>query len=155
MNVELKTIPELRVGAIHHTGPYDQIAAAFAQLAPIVERAGLFKSPVTMVGLYYNDPNDTPPEKLQSDAGILLAQNVALPPGLTEKVIPPGMYATTVHAGPYTGLPDAWRQLMSEWLPASGYRTKPGMSYELYLNDKMDVPPEELRTELRISVEPK
>ncbi len=155
MNVELKTIPELRVGAVHHTGPYNEISAAFSKLAPIVERAGLFNAPVTMVGLYYDDPNDTPPDKLQSDAGILLPSTVALPAGLTEVLIPPGMYATAVHAGPYDGLPNAWQQLMREWLPASGYRARPGMSYELYLNDKMDVPPEDLRTELRISVESK
>lgn len=154
MNVEITDFPALRVFTVEHVGPYNRIADAFTKLGEVAVPAGLYADPaLAMVALYYDDPESTPAAQLHSDAAIVVSDAAALPPSLREKRIPAGRYARTVHHGPYTELGDVWARFMGEWLPASGYRIADGPSYELYLNNPHQVPSDELRTELRISIE--
>lgn len=154
MDVSIKRVEEQRVAAVRHNGPYNQINGAFEKLGGIAGPAGLYNDPAAkMVGLYYDDPETTPPEQLRSDAGLVISKSTKLPNGLTEQRIPAGEYASTVFVGPYEQLPDVWARFMGEWLPSSGYRVADdGLSYELYLNDPTQVPKEELRTELLSAV---
>jgi AraC family transcriptional regulator len=66
--------------------------------------------------------------------------------------MPAGRYATTTHVGPYETLGDTWARFFGEWLPASGHRIGPGVSYEIYRNDPTKVPKDQLRTDLYISI---
>ena len=149
MNVEIARQPEHRVGTVRHIGPYIQISEAFARLgdlaAPLFERPGAM-----MVALFHDDPDTTPADQLRSDAGVVVGEGVPLPDGLTEQKIPAGEYASTIHVGPYEQLGDTWARFMGEWLPASGRRMGPGVSYEIYHNTPMDTPKDQLRTEIRI-----
>ena len=149
MNVEIARQPELRVGTVPHVGPYIKINEAFARLGELA--APLFAQPgAMMVALFHDDPDTTPAEQLRSDAAVVVANGVPLPDGLTEQRIPAGEYASTVHVGPYEHLGDTWARFMGEWLPASGRRLGPGVSYEIYRNTPMDTPKEKLLTEIRI-----
>jgi AraC family transcriptional regulator len=151
MNVELTSSPELRVAAVRHIGPYIRINEAFARLDELAVPKRLFQWPgKMMVALFYDDPDTTPPDQLRSDAGLVVPNDLTLPDGLTEQRIPAGEYASTVHIGPYEQLGDTWARFMGEWLPASGRRLGPGVSYEIYHNTPMDTPKEKLRTEIRI-----
>ena len=154
MDVEIKTLPELRVAAVRHIGPYNQISEAFERLGQVAGRAGLIQQPRTeMVALYYDDPESTPADQLRSDAGLTVPEDTTLPDGLSEHRVPAGKYASTVHVGPYEQLGDAWARMMGEWLPSSGRRiSEDAPSYEVYLNNPMTTPKNELRTEIRIPV---
>jgi AraC family transcriptional regulator len=103
-----------------------------------------------MVALFHDDPDTTPADQLRSEAGVVVEEGVPLPDGLTEQKIPAGEYASTIHVGPYEQLGDTWARFMGEWLPASGRRMGPGVSYEIYHNTPMDTPKDQLRTEIRI-----
>lgn len=151
MDVEIKSMPELRVGAVRHVGPYNQIPQAFERLGAIAGPAGLFKHPgASCLAIYHDDPDTTPQEHLQSEAAIVVPDAVPLPEGLVEERLPAGRYAKAVHVGPYEQLGDAWARFMGEWLPASGHRVGSGASYEIYTNDPTKVPKQELRTEMYI-----
>lgn len=151
MNVEVKTMPALRLATVHHVGPYSKISEAFARLGAIAGQAGLFQQPsVAMIGVYHDDPETTPAHELQSDAAISVPEAAVLPAGLSELRLPAGRYACTTHVGPYTTLGDTWSRLMGEWLPKSGQRMQDSVAYELYLNNPMTAPAEELRTEIYI-----
>ena len=154
MDVEIKNLPELRVAAVRHIGPYNQISEAFERLGQVAGPAGLTQRPQTeMVALYYDDPESTPADQLRSDAGLTVPADAPLPAGLTEQRVPAGKYASAVHVGPYEQLGDAWARMMGEWLPASGRRiSEDAPSYEVYLNNPMTTPKDELRTEIRIPV---
>jgi AraC family transcriptional regulator len=151
MNVEIRALPEKRVASVAHRGPYDTIWRAFEQLGKLTEAARWFetKAPV-LVGIYYDDPTITPPAELRSDAGVVVGEDVSLPPGLTEIRIARGRYAVTTHVGPYQKLPVVWARFMGEWLPASGHRMGRGATFELYLNTPLDARPEDLKTELYV-----
>ncbi len=149
MNVEIRELPEMRAGIVHHTGPYMKIGGAFEKLGKLAGRAGLFeKAGHTMIGIYRDDPEATPLDELRSAAAITLTDDEALPEGLEEERISGGRYAVLVHTGSYEGLPGAWGQFMSEWLPSSGETPADGPSLEIYVNDPSTTPQDELKTEL-------
>ncbi len=151
MQVEITQMPELRVGAVRHVGPYNQISQAFERLGALAGPAGLFGRPgAAMLAIYHDVQETTPADQLRSDAAIAIPEDVPLPEGLTEQHLAGGRYATTLHVGPYEQLGDAWARFMGEWLPASGHRIGNGASYEIYRNTPADVPKADLRTELYI-----
>jgi len=151
MEVQITQMSELRVGTVRHIGPYNQIPEAFGRLGAIASGAGLFKYPgVAMLAIYHDDPESVPQDQLRSDAAIAVPDDAPLPAELVEQRLPAGRYARAVHVGPYERLGDAWARFMGEWLPASGQRVGPGVSYEIYTNDPRTVPKEELRTEMYI-----
>jgi len=153
MTVEIKQMPEMRVATVRHVGPYNLIPQAFEKLGKIVDHLGVFTRPgVQMVALYHDDPDSTPPEQLRSDAGLVVPEGMALPDGLGEERIPAGRYATTTHVGPYEQLGDVWARFFGEWVPASGHRLGPGVSFEVYRNTPAEVPKKDLITDLFISL---
>lgn len=152
MNVEIKEMPDLRVAAVRHTGPYNQIPVAFEQLGKIAGPAGLVQPGAAMLAIYHDDPETTAQDQLRSEAGIVVPEDTRLPNELVEEHIPAGKYACTVHVGPYEELGDTWARFMGEWLPASGHRVGSGASFEIYRNTPMTAPKDQLVTELYISI---
>ncbi|WP_394843838.1 AraC family transcriptional regulator [Pendulispora brunnea] len=153
MNVTIEEMPELRVAAIRHVGPYDRISEAFARLGGLAAPAGLFQAPgLKMLAIYHDDPETTAPEQLQSDAGITVGPGVRVPDGAVEVKIPAGRYAHATHVGPYTELGDCWSRLMGGWLPQSGHRVGSGPAYEVYRNNPTNAAPHELTTDLYLSL---
>ena len=150
MNVAIKQMPELRCATVRHVGPYNRISDAFGRLGEIAARAGLFTSRPTMLAIYFDDPELTPEPELQSDAAVVIADDARLPAGLGEQRLPAGRYACALHVGPYEQLGDAWARFMGEWLPSGGERLGTGETFEIYLNTPLEVPKQELRTELYI-----
>ena len=148
MKVEITTMPELRVAALRHRGAYNCIGKAFERLGHLAGPAGLFGPKSTMIAIYHDDPRTTPEADLRSDAGCTIAPGTAVPEGLAEHTIPAGKYAKARHKGPYSTLPETWAKLSREWLPASGQRRRPGVSYELYDHPTPD--PADLITDIYI-----
>jgi AraC family transcriptional regulator len=152
MRVEYKDMPALRVAAVRHQGPYHQISEAFARLGQVAATAGLQDAPGTMVAVYHDDPADTPVAELHSEAGLVLRDDTALPPGLIELRLPAGRYAVTTYVGPYQFLGEAWANLREE-VAASGTRSpQKAAAYEIYRNTPETSPAAKLITELYLPV---
>ena len=151
MDVKIENMPEMRVGAVHHVGPYNQIPNAFKKLGEIADKTGLVKQPgLKMLAIYYDDPETTPADQLRSEAALTVPADAAMPAGLDEQFVPAGRYARTTHIGPYEQLGDTWARLMGEWLPASGERVADSPSYEIYRNTPMNAPKDKLQTDLYV-----
>ena len=149
MNVTIVTLPEQRVAAVSHRGPYHRIVEAFTRLDAIVQPSGLLALPdLQLVAIYHDDPETTPPAEQRAEAGVVVPADVTLPEGLIEVALAGGRYARTTHVGPYTLLGDTWARLMGGWLPHSGQRVGAGAMFERYLNTPATANPEDLRTEL-------
>ena len=150
MHVETETLPALRLATLRHLGPYQQIGRTFGRLYEIVTRAGLPHR--EMVGVYYDDPDVTAADQLRADAGVIVDEDVRLPPGLEEQRVPAGRFARAEHAGSYAGLPGAWGEFMRALAAQSGNASPRGYTFELYRNTPMEVPDAELRTLLYMSI---
>ena len=152
MHVDIDHQPARRLAAVRHVGPYNQIGRAFAQLGQHLgpSMGALAMQGAAMIALYHDDPESVAPDELRSDAGVVVPDDFALPPGVTEQRLPAGRYASTVHVGPYDHLGDAWQRFMGEWLPASGERVAASPAMETYLNNPETTPKAEWRTRLSI-----
>lgn len=82
--------------------------------------------------------------------------DIELAVGITERekadfILPSRLCATTIHKGPYSGLPDAYGAVVA-WMNGNGY-TMDGMPYEIYVKTQFDkLPPEEWVTEIYFPV---
>jgi AraC family transcriptional regulator len=153
MQIEIDTLPPLRLAAVAHFGAYNQIGSAFEKLGALAGAAGLFQHPGTMmVAAYHDDPEATPVAELRSDAGISVPDAVVLPSGLEELRVPGGRYIKHTYIGPYSALNDVWSRFMGEAIPASGQTLIDGPALEIYRSDMRTTPPEQLRTDLLVPI---
>ncbi len=110
-------------------GDYQKtVAQTWASFVPWVRSMGL--QPSEWMGNGLDDPALTTPEQCRYDvcavipaSQIDLAQ-VALrhaPAMVSMKDFLPGWYASMRYDGPASGLPQAWRSMLEDWLPSSGF----------------------------------
>jgi effector-binding domain-containing protein len=85
-------------------------------------------------------------QDLDMEVGFPVAQ--PLPGGgeVQSSEIPGGKVATCLHTGPYPEISQAY-QALSTWVNENGYKMT-GVSYEFYLNDPQETPPEALQTQI-------
>ncbi|GGF70100.1 AraC family transcriptional regulator [Mameliella alba] len=148
--VEIRNCAPARLAALPHKGDYHQIARAFTELAAIFSARGLWPQARGMAAIYYDSPADTPEPDLRSAAGILVEQDFAMPEDLQDIPLPDGDHLVLTFKGAYAGLPAAWDHAYGVALPDSGRMPADSPSFEVYLNDPTDTPPEALLTEIHV-----
>jgi effector-binding domain-containing protein len=85
-------------------------------------------------------------EDLDVEIGFPVSREIAGRDDIQAGQLPGGRVATCLHVGPYGEIADAYNAL-SEWIEAEGYEAS-GISYEMYLNDPSQTPPEALMTQI-------
>ena len=148
--VEIQTLGPQCIVFLRHTGPYDQVGATWAKLAAWAGPRGLFGPGTRFLGVSYDDPDVTPPEKLRYDAALTVSRPVEPQGefGVTE--LAGGEYATLIHKGPYETLSRSYRALFGAWLPASGREVRDAPAFEVYLNSPQTAAPQELLTVIHV-----
>lgn len=152
LTVEIKTLPEMHVASIRHTGDYSRCGEAYEKLCQWAEAQKILNNTSQFLGLCYDDPKITPKEKCRYDACVIIDNAVRTSGETIRQTIPEGRYATVIHKGSYETLHITYAALFGEWLPVSGEQVKESPSIQFYLNTMENTPPEELLTELRIAL---
>lgn len=152
LTVKIKTLPEMHVASIRHTGDYSRCGEAYDMLCQWADTQNLLNNQTQFLGICYDDPKITPKEKCRYDACIVVDASANVSGEANMQTIPEGRYATVVHKGSYETLYITYAALFGEWLPASGEELKEAPSIQFYLNTVENTPPDELRTELRIAL---
>ena len=152
LTVKIKTLPEMHVASIRHTGDYSRCGEAYDKLCQWADTQNLLNNQTQFLGICYDDPKITPKEKCRYDACIVVDASANVSGEANMQTIPEGRYATVVHKGSYETLYITYAALFGEWLPASGEELKEAPSIQFYLNTVENTPPDELRTELRIAL---
>jgi AraC family transcriptional regulator len=150
--VEVKKVPSQRVVFLRHKGPYDQVGATWGRLAGWAGPRGLFGPSTRFIGISYDDPQITPPDKLRYDAAITVSAPVQPEGEIGVTEIAGGEYATITHKGPYEDLGRTYQLLLGGWLPSSGRELRDCPCFELYLNSPQNTQPEELVTVIHVPV---
>jgi len=150
--VEVKTLPPQTIVFLRHKGPYAQVSGTWMRLAMWAGMRGLIGPASRFVGVSWDDPEITPPEKLRYDAAITLAGPIQPEGefGVTE--LAGGEYATLLHKGPYEKLGETYRLIFGAWLPGSGRELRDVPCFELYLNSPQNARAEELLTVVHVPV---
>lgn len=140
MKAEVKDLPEYNVAYVRKMGPYgkETCEVAFGELMQWAGPRGHVGSGV-MLGLYWDNPEITPPVKCRTDAC------VEVPPG----TVPEGSIAIqTVSSGPYAvchfeikadSFQKAWEDAFA-WVIGGGYECDDKPCYEHYHNNAAEHP---------------
>lgn len=155
MNITIETRDTTTVYGIRHNGPYMEIDKAFNALWDWVVAVELPTQVTCGMAIFHDDPTKTAPQSCRSDACVQLKQ----PPSelqLSEIVKPieiaGGCFALYRHIGPYSALEPVYHQFYHQWLPASDYQKTAQPSFEIYINNPLDTPPDELITDIYFPV---
>jgi AraC family transcriptional regulator len=156
--LRIDELPEQRLAAVRHVGPYQGIGAAFDRLGDWAQAHAdaVLGAPLAV---YVDDPARVPPEALRSDAAVPVSEDVTIGgapgmgvPGVGEVRLAGGRYAVHRHVGPYEGLAGAWRDFMVE-VGGSGAVADPTRPcFEVYANEPGTVPDDQLVTLLHLPV---
>ena len=135
MNVQVMTRTPTRVAALRYVGPYGPGVAAFwqQQFYPFLVRHGLLGRPT--YGISHDDPDIAAPEKCRYDTCVEVDADFVLPAGANLVTIPGGKYAALAFVGTSDTMGPAWRGLLRDWLPDSGYQLDGRPCFEYYSPD--------------------
>jgi len=149
LEVRKHHLPAMRVAFMRHIGSFDSVGSTWSRVMMWAGRKGLFSAMAGTVGVVYDDPDITPPEKLRYDAAIILRHSEVSPESdIGIQQIGPGEYAVASHRGPYDKLSGTYARMCGEWLPDSGLELSSAPALEFYRNSPMDSSPENLLTEI-------
>jgi len=146
--VRIETIGPLRVAFIRHIGPYPEVGATWQRLMQWAGPKGLFHPGVKCLGICYDDPEVTPPDKIRYDACLEVGPGVQGEGEVGVQVIEARDYAATYHRGPYENLAETYARVCGQWLPTSGREAAAAPCLEFYMNSPEHTPPADLMTEV-------
>lgn len=135
MQVDVKTLPALRLGYMRHTGPYGHpdIGATWKRLWIWLGQHGL--EPQQIYGIVQDDPEVTPPEKCRYDCCFEVDAAFKPQGEVGVQTFAGGRYACAPFTGTGAEIHAAWMRLLGEWLPQSGYQADDQAALELYEGD--------------------
>ena len=146
MDVKIWTLDPMKLAYVEHIGPYTEVGQAWEKLASWAGPKGLFNEGTKFLGVYYDNPEEVPAEKLRSEACITVEKEFSGSGAIKFKNVAGGRYAVTVHLGPYELLVDSWMEFYMKWLPESGEECSEEPCYEQYMNNPQTTKPEHLVT---------
>jgi AraC family transcriptional regulator len=153
LRVEVKELPALRIVFLRHVGPYGEVGATWGRLCAWAGPRGLLGPRTRMLGISYDDPDVTPPDKLRYEAAITTDRPVEPEGEIGVRELPGGKHALVTHKGPYQDLSKTYQRLCGDWLPKSGYEPRNTPAIEDYLNPPDTTKPEDLLTLIHLPLE--
>lgn len=152
MKVRIENIETKPIVFLRHVGPYPQIGSKFQDLHGWAGPKGILGPHTQVLGIYHDNPEVTPEDKLRSDAALTVQGTVEVDGAVQSGEITGGEYAIATHHGPYTALPESYRWLYGEWLCQSGRLPADSPCFERYVNDPTKTPEEDLVVEIYIKL---
>lgn len=155
IEVRIEPLPRRRLLGVAHHGDYQGIGQAFGRIVVLGLARGLIGPGTVSLGIYHDDSDVTPADRLRSHACMTVPEDFGpAPEGFELLDLEGGEHAIGVHLGPYERLHESYRWLFGQWLPTSGREPADRPVHEIYVNDPRSVRPEELITHVCIPLEP-
>jgi len=146
--VRLEVWPPQRVAYLRHNGPYETSGQTFDRFLKWVEEAHLFGPETRCLGICWDDPEETPPEKIRFDCCITIESDFHPGGDIRVQTIPGGEFAVLTHKGHYETLQQSYDWLYNVWLPQSGREARDDPPFEVYYNSPANTSPENLLTDI-------
>ena len=114
---------------------------AYGQIGQYLGRLGEHPVGASFAAYHNADMQD-----LDVEIGFQVAKPLPGQGEITASEIPAGKYASCLHVGPYNAIGTTYN-VLGQWMTDNAYEAS-GASYELYLNDPQQTPPQELKTQV-------
>ncbi|MEM6990341.1 MAG: AraC family transcriptional regulator [Myxococcota bacterium] len=158
MRVDVQLLPPTRVAYVRHTGPYAGDGALFGRLfGQLLSWAGprdLLVPEHQMLCLYHDNPEVTDADKRRISVCLTVADDVEVGGEIGAMTVEGGKYAIAHFRLDEDQYGDAWDQLLSGWMPDSGYQPDDRLAFERYYNDPTTDPEGKHEIEICFPVRP-
>jgi len=140
MKAEVKKMSEYYVAYVRKMGPYgkETCEQAFSELMKWAGPRGHLATGV-MLGVYWDNPEVTPPEKCRVDACISVPKGTSTEGKINMQVVSGGPYAVCHFEIKSESFEQSWDDSF-KWLVKNGYECDDKPCYELYHNTAEDHP---------------
>lgn len=150
--VEIKELESFWYACMEFGGPFDQMEKSIQTFMGEFFKQGLAPAG-PFLGVYFNDPRQVKPEELKWNIGFPVSEDANVQPPLKKVEFKKTTAAVYLHIGPYEKMDKAYEKVF-KYVEDNGYKIVWPV-YDKYLNNPMQVKPEELKTEMIIPVEKK
>jgi len=157
MTVGVRTLPVQRVAYMRYVGPYGPggIPELWARFRRWMQARDLGGDASVKLGLSYDDPSITAPEKCRYDACVVVPADFTADRWVNLMDVAGGRYAVGAFTGSAHEIEDAWDRVFRGWLPDSGYQPDDRPCFEVYRGDPaVDAKAGTFRCELCLPVRP-
>lgn len=134
-------------------GPFDQMEKMVQKFMGEFFKQGLAPAGPFFLGIYFNDPTKVKPEELKWNLGFPVSKDTKVGDPLKKAEFKHKTVAVYLHIGPYENM-DKAHEKISKYIEDKGYKIVWPV-YDKYLNNPMQVKPEELKTEIIVPLEKK
>jgi AraC family transcriptional regulator len=134
MAVHVRDLPAYHVAYMRYVGPYGDhgIPELWTKLTRWMETHGLAADTAVKLGVAYDDPTVTAPEKCRYDACVVVPAGFAADRWVNLADMPGGRCAVTEFTGTARDIEAAWEHVFGAWLPGSGYEPDDRPCFEIY-----------------------
>ena len=150
---KIRLMPAKKVICTQATGSYDQSSRqAWDRICSYAATHRLFGFRTEFIGISYDDPNITEPDKLRYEACLTVSKDVKGEGDISFREIPEGKYAVFTHIGPYENFQQTYDYIFGQWIQENNIELREVPCLEKYLNSPEKTKPEKLITEIYIPV---
>jgi AraC family transcriptional regulator len=148
----IKTIPDLHLAYIRHTGSYDKVASSFQRLMLwAVTHLVLKLKPVT-IGIVHDNPDLTAEQYIRFDACVLLSKEIK-PSGETGyKKIEGGKFAVFTYKGAYEGFYEVYDYIYNVCLFDNKFELADKPALEWYIKSPPFYKPKNFVTDFYVPI---
>ncbi len=122
MTITIKELPAKRVAVMEHHGDPMRLSDTLDKLINWAKAQPINLKPKAgeAFGFGYHDPREVKPEEFRFDLALSVPQDFKLNDQVTERTLPAGRYAVTMHKGSRDNIGDTIYSIYRDWLPQSG-----------------------------------
>ena len=122
MTITIKELPAKRVAVMEHHGDPMRLSDTLDKLITWAKSQPINLKPKAgeAFGFGYHDPREVKPEEFRFDLALSVPQDFKLNDQVTERTLPAGRYAVTMHKGSRDNIGDTIYSIYRDWLPQSG-----------------------------------
>ena len=137
MTVQVRTLPAHHVAYMRYVGRYGPggIPDLWGRFRRWMQARDLGGDASVKLGVSYDDPSITAPEKCRYDACVVVPADFAADRWVNLMDVPGGRYAVAAFTGSAHEIENAWDRVFRAWLPDSGYQPEDRPCFELYRGD--------------------
>lgn len=122
MTITIKELPAKRVAVMEHHGDPMRLSDTLDKLITWAKAQPINLKPKAgeAFGFGYHDPREVTPEEFRFDLALSVPQDFKLNDQVTERTLPAGRYAVTMHKGSRDNIGDTIYSIYRDWLQQSG-----------------------------------
>jgi len=151
---EFKTISDFKVIYVTAIGAYGDhnTESAWNTVCNFAGRNRLFGPDTQFIGISYDDPIITEPERCRYEACVIVKSDIKPEGKVGFKIVAGGKYAVFKIIGPYTLFMPSYQYIFGTWVPENSVELRDEPGFEKYLNSPDKTPPEKLETEIWVPI---